>query len=169
MRRWLGIGCLLVVLGLAGAWWFSPEQVLKRRTVSLLSTLTMDRGAGKTTRQFATYSLNRLLAPEVELDTPTIREANGTFERAELESAFSWLANQARETRFDLKNLHSISVKGDTGTVKVTLEGLVELPVYRPADGLYLATFDWVKTEDGWRLTRASWRDAGPAKGAKSS
>jgi ketosteroid isomerase-like protein len=37
---------------------------------------------------------------------------------------------------------------------------LVELPTYRPADGEYDATFDWEKGEDGWRLARASWREA---------
>jgi hypothetical protein len=159
MKRMLRVAGAVGFLALASVWWFSPTQVLKRRTLSLMSTLTMDRGAGKTSRQFATYSLNRLLAPEVKLENPTIHEANGTFERTELESAFSWLANQARETRFELKKVLSISVNGDVGSVEVALEGLVELPAYRPADGQYHASFDWVKMEDGWRLTRASWRD----------
>lgn len=161
MKRVSIIGGVLVVMVLAAAWWFSTTQVVKRRTVALLSTLTLDRGSGKTTRQFATYSLNRLLAAEVVLEGDSIREANGTFERAELESAFSWVANQAKETRFELTEIHSISIKEDQATVEITLEGLVQLPSYRPADGAYDATFEWIKDKDGWRLTSARWSESG--------
>lgn len=149
-----GVIALLIVLGI---WWFSPTQVLKRRTQSLLSTLTLDSGAGRASRSLATYSLNRLLAPRVELNTPTIQEANGTFDRPEMESAFTWLGNQAKQTRFELKKFHSVTVEDDVGQVKLTLLGLVELPNYRPADGTYEVSFDWKKGEDGWRLTRADW------------
>jgi hypothetical protein len=37
------------------------------------------------------------------------------------------------------------------------LSGLVELPHYRPADGLYDVSFDWKNGDDGWRLARAVW------------
>lgn len=157
MKRLVSLGGVLALLIILGIWWFSPPQVLKRRTQSLLSTLTMDAGAGRASRAMATYSLNNLLAPQVELNTPTIPEANGLFERQELESAFTWLANQAKQTRFDLKKIHSVTVNDDLGKVKLTLVGLVELPNYRPADGSYEVSFDWNKGEDGWRLTRADW------------
>jgi hypothetical protein len=151
----------LAVVGLLAVfalWWFSPTQVLKRRTESLLTTLTLDGGSGKVGRQMRVYSLNGLLASGVELDNPAIKEANGTFERAELESAFSWLCEQAKQTRFKAGKFHSISVSGDKARVTLTLNGLVELPTYRPADGKFDATFDWQKDEDGWRLARASWK-----------
>ena len=152
---------LLALLGGFLFWWFSPGQIVKRRTGSLLSTLTLESGSGVSGRQLGTYSLNALLASEVKLDTPTITEANGTFEREELESAFSWLCNQAKQTRFELKDFKSVEVDGDTAVVVVLLEALVELPTYRPADGRYDATFDWRREEDGWRLTRARWDVAG--------
>lgn len=139
-------------------WWFSPVQVLKRRTESLLTTLTLDSGTGKAGRQMAAYSLNSLLASQVELENPEIEEANGSFERAELESVFSWLCNQARQTRFEAGKFHSVSVNGDAAKVKLSLTGLVEMPTYRPADGTYEVAFDWQKEEDGWRLHRAVWR-----------
>ena len=146
------------VLVIFGVWWFSPTQVLKRRTQSLLTTLTLDGGSGKIGRQMAGYSLNALLAAEVELENPTLTEANGRFERAELESAFSWLCEQAKQTHFKLKNFKSVTLQGDKAQVALTLDGLVVLPSYRPADGLYEVTFDWKKEEDGWRLTRAAWQ-----------
>lgn len=148
------------LLAAFGVWWFSPTQVLKRRTQSLLSTLTLDGGSGKVSRQMAVYSLNSLLAPRIELENPTIREANGSFERPELESAFTWLCGQAKQTRFKAEKFHSITISGDKAQVRLTLTGLVELPTYRPADGRFDATFDWAKEEDGWRLARASWREA---------
>ena len=152
---------LIVLAALAGfcAWWFSDTQVLKRRTQSLLTTLTLDSGTGKVGRQMGSYTLNSLLAAEVELDTPTIKEANGKFQRDELESLFSWLCNQAKETRFSLQDLHSVTVNGDKATVKLALIGLVVLPSYRPADGTYDVTFDWQKEKDGWRLTHATWTE----------
>ncbi len=157
MKRYLIPLAALVMLGLFGLWWYSPTQVIKRRTANLLSTLTLDKGEGKTTRHLGAYSLNGLLADTVELETPTINEANGSFEREELESAFSWLCDQAKRTNFEMKEFREIKFAGDKATVKLVLTGLVELPTYRPADGNYQVTFGWVKGKDGWRLERAVW------------
>lgn len=158
MKRIVIFAGVMVAAVAFGIWWFSPVQVLKRRTESLLATLTLDSGTGKAGRQMAAYSLNTLLASQVELENPEIQEANGSFERAELESAFSWLCNQAKQTRFQAGKFHSVSVSGDAAQVKLSLTGLVELPAYRPADGAFEVTFDWQKDEDGWRLNRAVWR-----------
>lgn len=157
MKRYIFPGIVLLAMIGFTFWWFSPTQALKRKTNNLLAALTMDADSGRVGRQTGAYSLNALLAEQVELDTPTIKEANGTFERNEMESAYGWLSNQAKQTRFELKTLHSIDITGDKAVVKLTLFGLVELPTYRPADGTYDVVFDWVKKEDGWRLTKATW------------
>lgn len=146
-----------IVLILLGAWWFSPTQVLKRRTLSMLETLTMDATTGTAGRQIGAYTLNSLLAPEVELDTPTIPQANGSFDRSELESAYSWLCAQAKQTHFKLGEFRAITITDQVGKVEFTVDALVELPVYRPADGDFIVTFDWQKGDEGWRLTRATW------------
>lgn len=151
---------LVAILGILAAWWFSATQVLKRRTHSLLTTLTMDAGTGRAGRHLGAYSLNSILAPSVELITPTIKEANGSFGRSELESAYSWLCDQAKQTHFEVRDFRSITITGAQATMNVTLTGLVELPNYRPADGTYEVVFDWQKGDDGWRLTRAKWDKA---------
>jgi hypothetical protein len=156
MRKSIYAVAAVFLLGL-GVWWYSPEQILKRRTLSLLDTLTMAAGDGKNTRQFAIYSLNSLLAEEVELENPTLQEANGRFERPEMESAFSWLARQAKETRFEVLKWQSITTDGQKGTTILALEGRVELPHYRPVDGEFDAQLEWVNEKDGWRLVRAVW------------
>lgn len=141
-------------------WWYSPTQVIKRRTAALLSTLTMAAGDGKANRHMGAYALNGLLAAQVTLETPTIDEANGSFEREELESAFKWLCDQAKQTKFEMEEFRGITISGEKAQVKIQLTGLVELPTYKPADGNYDVTFDWVKEKDGWRLSRAVWDKA---------
>lgn len=154
------IGLPLVIIALLGAflfWWFSPVQVVKRRTGTLLQTLTLDSSSGKATRQAGVYSLNALLASEVELETQTLSEANGTFDRSDLESAFSWLCEQARETRFELVGIRSIRIDGDAAIVDCVLEAKVEMPLTRPVDGRHRATLHWTREENVWRLSKASW------------
>ena len=156
-RLAISLALLAAVAGLA-AWWLSDTQVLKRRTHSLLTTLTIDSGNGKVGRQMGAYALNSLLAEQIELANPTLQEADGSFERSELEAAYSWLCNQCKETLFELRKIHSITVNGTDGNVSLTLVGLVELPTYRPVDGTFDVMLDWKKHEDGWRLTRATWK-----------
>jgi len=160
MKRFLAPAAMVVLLTGFLLWWFSPGQVLKRRTLSLLETMTMDSSAGRSSRQLGVYSLNALLASEVELETPSISQANGTFEREDLESAFTWLCQQANKTSFELERFDSVSVAGDTGEVVFLVDALVELPAYRPADGTYQVRFSWRNGDDGWRLERAEWIEA---------
>jgi hypothetical protein len=162
MKRILPIFAMALVVVLAAVWWFSPKQVLKRRTLSLLDTLTMEAGESRGARQLGTYSLNALLASEVELDTPTIGEANGTFDCGTLESAYSWLARNARQTRFEQDRIVSITANDGEGTVVFTLEALVELPEHKPVDGHFEVTFRWRRDEDKtWRLASATWDETG--------
>lgn len=163
MKRILPI-LIVVVLALAAAiWWFSPQQVVKRRTSTLLRTLTLETGTGKASRQMGVYSLNALLAKDVTLENPTIQEANGSFDREELGSAFSWICEQAKQTKFELLSVHSIKVEGGHADISFSLNALAELPNYRPADGNYEVTLRWVNDEkEGWRLSRAEWKEAKP-------
>ncbi len=157
MKRYLIPAIVVVLLVGFCFWWYSPRQVIQRRTHSLLETLTFEKGGGRASRNLGGYAFHDLLAAEVELKTPTIPEANGRFSRDDLEAAYSWLANQAKETRFEMKEIHDISIEDTTAIVKCALFGMVELPTYRPADGNYDVTFNWVKEKDGWKLIRAVW------------
>jgi hypothetical protein len=157
MRRLLPVILTVIIAGGCLYWWFSPEQVVKRRTESFLKILTLEATESPTSRQMGAYSLNALLAGQVALENPTINEANGSFERPDLESAYAWLCQQAKQTRFELVNFESVTISGKAAKVTFTLNALVELPTYRPADGVYQVVFDWQEAEDGWRLTSAKW------------
>jgi len=158
MRR---IAPIIIVVAIAAGflyWWFSPVQIIKRQTENFLEIITLQASASPARRQLGGYSLNAILGEQVILENSTIPEANGTFDRAELESAYAWLCQQARHTRFDLTRFRSVAVEAKQATVSFTLSALVELPTYRPADGTYEVVFDWQKADDGWRLTAARWK-----------
>ena len=133
---------IVLLLGLTGflVWWFQPAQVVKRRTNTLLEILTLDEGTGSSIRQMGGYSINKLLAPEVEL-----------------ESAYTSLCNRAKFSRFSMAAVRLIDIDGDTARVDCSVDALVELPEIRPADGRYDCSFVWIRADDGWRLTKAVW------------
>jgi hypothetical protein len=150
------IAAALIVIGGFLVWWLSPGQVLKRRTEKLLSALTLTEGRNKALGHMGVYSLNSMITKELELETPT-EQANGTFEREQIESGFSYLGSQAEFTKFDVKDFQSVAVDGNRATVTVLIEGVVALSNYRPVDGLYQVSLDWQLEEDGWRLSKAKW------------
>lgn len=157
MKRLVIVAVVTSILFAVSLWWFSPSEVVKRRTHKLLEILAFESGGGRGARQMGVYSLNAILAPEVKLTAKSIPEANGTFERNEMESAYSWLGEQAKQTHFNLEKIHSLKIAGVDATIHFTVEALVEMPNYRPADGRYKVVFHWQKFENVWRLAEAKW------------
>ena len=160
MKRYLIPAVIVALLAGFVVWWLSPVQVVTRRTKSLLSAMTLQEGRGKASSTLSVYSLNPLIAKELILETPTISQANGTFDRSEIESGFSWLANQGKFTKFKIEELRSVTINGDRATVDAKIEGVVVLSEMRPADGLYDVELDWIREDDGWRLSKAKWIEA---------
>jgi len=157
MKRLALTALILALLGSFIYWWWLPTQVLKRHTSQILHTLTLEPGTGRSARQLGVYALNALLASSVQLDTPTLPGANGTFDRSEIESAFSWLCEQAKQSHFKLEKFHSVTIDGDQADVAFAIEALVELPGSRPVEGHYEVTFRWQLEHDTWHLTRSNW------------
>ncbi len=158
MKKLLIVLAMLVVLIPLGVWWFSPEQVVMRRTKHLMEVVSLSEGTGGPLRQAKVFSMNAMLAPEVVMETPEIPDANGTFDKQEVESAFSWICQNAKSSRFEVTDFKNVEVDGDRAKVRVTVEGYMELPVYRPADGAFDVTIDWVKGGDGWRYEKVVWK-----------
>lgn len=146
---------ILVPLGM---WWFSPEQAVMRRTQHLMEVLTLSGGSGAPMRQVKVYSMNALLAPEVELVVPDVPDANGSFDKEEMEAAFSWICQNAKRSHFDLIAFRDVDVIGDTATVRFLAEGYMELSTGRPADGRFEVTVVWKKGGDGWRYDKIVWK-----------
>jgi len=156
MKRLVSIVIIIALLAGFAFWWNSPAQIITRRTQALLQTLTMERKDSKVTRQGGVYQLDALLAEDVELDTPTIPEANGTFPRSEIISSFSSLCESAKQMRCKLEKIRSLEITDDDADISVILEALVDVANYHPVDGRYEVTFHWQRYKDhNWRLTRA--------------
>ncbi len=156
-RLIVGAGVLLVTVGFL-VWWFHPDHVLKRRTRSLLDTLTLAEGAGTAARNLKAYPLNRLLAAQVELVGTGDRRADGVFSRSEVESGFSWLATNARSSSVVVRRFEAVTRDGDRGEVRVVVDARVELRDAVALDGPHDVRLGWVRGDDGWRLESAEWR-----------
>jgi len=156
MKKRLLISIVSIIVVLSAAWWFSPEQVIKRRSISLFEILTIDLSKPPTTRALAVYSLHPYLATEVEVSTPTPDEANGTFAREELESAFSSICQHALQCRFSEPVFEQVSIDGKRASVELNLQANVEFPGLRIADGPFRVKLDWLRGEKDWLLERAA-------------
>ncbi|MFD2256331.1 hypothetical protein ACFSSA_06570 [Luteolibacter algae] len=151
---------LLLILVPTGMWWFSPEQVIMRRTKHLMEVLTLSEGIGGPLRQAKVYSMNGMLAPEVEMITPDISEANGTFDKQEIESAFSWICQNAKRSNFRITEYRDVEIEGERARVRVFVEGYIEIGATRPADGYFEVVIHWVKGGDGWRFEKVIWQNS---------
>ena len=160
MKRPATILALLLILIGFGIWWFSPTQVVKRRTHDLCKVLTLDAGTPPAGRTLGAFKLDRLLQPNVELDIPSIPDASGTLERSDIDSSFKWLCANAKETRFKIIRIDSIFIDRDLANVRARLEAHVLLSGTQLVDSPGDASFTWRKTEDGWRLEKASWSES---------
>lgn len=155
MKKKVIISVLSVSIVLSAAWWFSPQQVIIRRSISLFEVLTIDLSKPPTTRALAVYSLHPFLAPEVEISTPAPEEANGTFAREELESAFSSICQHALQCRFSEPVFDDVKIKGKRASVALSLQAKVEFPEMRVADGPFRVKLEWLRGEKDWLLVRA--------------
>jgi len=156
-KPWIALIASTVLVPL-GMWWFSPEQVVMRRTKHLMEVLSLSEGTGGPLRQAKVFSMNAMLAPEVKLVIPEIADANGTFDKIEMESAFSWICQNAKHSRFDVTAFRNVALNGDSATVNFLAKGYIELPAGRPADGTFDVTVVWKKGADGWRYDKVVWK-----------
>jgi ketosteroid isomerase-like protein len=147
-------GVILIPLGM---WWSSPENVIMRKTKRLMEVLSLSEGSVGPLRQAKVFSMNGMLAPDVELVIPEIEDANGTFDKEELESAFTWICKNAKESQFDVIAFRDVVLNGDTATVSCIVKGYLDLGYVRPADGTYDVTIVWKKGGDGWRYNEVVW------------
>ena len=159
MKKLSFIAAALLVSIPLGMWWFSPAQVVKRKTEHLMAVMSISDGTGRPLRQAKVFSMNGMLAPQVRLGIPDIAEANGTFDRQEMESAFSWICQNAKRSDFRITGFRNLDITDDGAEVRFFAEGFLELSAGRPADGKFDVTIRWVKGGDGWRYDKVVWKN----------
>lgn len=157
MKKLWMLLAVIVILVPVSIWYFAPEKVLQRRAKHLIEVISMSEGTGGALRQAKVFSMNAMLAPEVELVIPDIGDANGTFDKQELESGFSWICQNAKLSDFRIIEYRKIEVNGETGMTHIRVRGFMELPTGRPAEGVFDVVIHWKKGGDGWRFHKIVW------------
>lgn len=154
MKKWI---ILVIAASVAASclWWFSPEQVIRRRTLSFFDVISVDVSKPPTTRALAVYQLHPYLAPEVEISSSAHEDASGTFVRDELESAFSSICQHAVQCRFYEAQISDVAIDGKRATVSVSLQVKLEFQSLKVADGPFRAKLEWERGEKNWLLVRA--------------
>lgn len=144
---------LVVALVLVAAlfWWFSPAQMLKRRTASLIELMNLS-GAGEA-RVMEVNALSGLLAEDVVMELSFRTGLDPVVQRDDIVSGYVMLSRRVRKSRFELLRYESIRIDGDAADVEFTMKGLVELPEIRILDGEYRMVFHWLQQDGDWRLS----------------
>lgn len=150
-RLIVGIVVLAAVAGFV-IWWFSPTQVLKRRTRALLDTVTVDASSGRIARGMQASGIDGFLAPRVNLEVPD-EEASGSWRRDEVGAGFRYVAARCDFTRFELDSIESLVIGEDSATLDGWIDAEVQVDKKTRVSGRYRTEFTWTKSEDRWRIT----------------
>jgi len=136
-------------------WWFSARHEVKRRTVALLDTVTIDAGGNRIARGFQAAGIDGILASRIILMVPS-DEASGARSRDEVAAGFRFVADQADFTRFDLDRIESITIADDRATVVATLDAKVQVEGHAQVDGRYRTEFEWTRLDRRWLISRVA-------------
>jgi hypothetical protein len=152
------IACVLVLLFIPfSMWWFSEERAVKRRSDHLIDVMTIDAESRGVFRQLKAYSLGGVLADQIELESSTVEKVNGSYPKDQIESAFSWICQNSKESIFEITEFREVKIEGDRAIVRATVEGFIEVKGGRPVDGSSDVTLFWVKSDGNWVLTKMIW------------
>lgn len=162
-RPLLVAAALIVALAGSLAFWFSPTQVVKRRVLAMIRTASVPESMPEIARASRGRNLSDYLAPTVRLAGPEHVDEipQGGIDRSQIAAAYTAAAGMCRFISLEDVEFESIDVLGDSAEVRFTVDAIVQLPSSRPLDGIQHVELQWSKTDDGWRLTRASWTESG--------
>ena len=152
---------ILVLAGLA-FWWFSPTQVLKRRTAAFIDTANVpvamsDLGRSARGKHVSDYLANRI---SVKSPEALAEEVGREFTRDEAAGLYSGVARYCKEISITDLEFEAVEVDGDVASVRFTADTIVDLPNRRPVDGLITANSFWRKTDNGWLLESFEWSES---------
>lgn len=139
-------------------WWFSPTQMLKRKTASLMGLMNLS-GTGEA-RVMEVNAFRGLLADNVEMELSFRTGLDPVLGRDDIVSGYVMLSRRVQKSRFELLRYESVQIDGDAADVAFIMKGLVELPEIRILDGEYRMVFHWLEQEGDWRLAGVRELDA---------
>lgn len=152
---------LLVLLAVLTAatgftiWWFSPAQVVTRKTHKLLETLSLAADSGDAPRQLRSVALERQLAAHVLLKVTDDEGFDGPQSRSDLLALYSALCKITKASTFKLQGIQSLQIQDGRAEMTAQVSAHVELSdASKPYNGDYPTRFVWQKSGDhGWQLS----------------
>jgi hypothetical protein len=132
--------------------WYSPREVVKRRVDRLLGVMSFEKGESRMARQGGVYGLSALLGAEVELACEDHPEANGLFDKRQLEEAYTWLVGHVELSQWERVSFESVKEVKQFFEVVVVVDGEIRLADSKPMDGRYRVFLVWEKDDAGWYM-----------------
>jgi hypothetical protein len=155
-KLYLVAGLLLLLIPF-GMWWSSEERAVKRRSDHLMDVISISADARGVFRQLKAYSLSGVLAEQIDFESSTVEKLNGSYPRGQIESAFSWICQNAKESIFEITEFREVKIEGDRAIVRAKAKGFIEIKGDRPVDGVSDVTLYWIKADGSWVLTKIVW------------
>lgn len=161
MKRIAIPAVVLAIVGLA-IWWFSPTQVLKRRTAAFIDTANVPSNMSDIGRGARGKNLSDYMADRVRVDSPEdlAEELGREFSRDRAAALYTVVARYCREISITDLIFESVTHDGDHAVVRFSADTIVDLPNRRPVDGIVTVESRWQKTEGDWLLESFEWSES---------
>ena len=165
VRRYAIILGVIAALVLFGLWWFSAEQVVKRRVTSLFETAEVPESMASPGRLARGTHVAKYVADRVRVRPPTDARLPISLavpiSRDNVSQYYSATAKYARSITFEDLTFKTVEIIDDEAKVSFSIDGIVDLPSRRPVDGILHVESVWRKIEGDWLLVEFSWQEQG--------
>jgi hypothetical protein len=152
-----------VLLAVSGFlfWWFSAEQVLKRRVASMIDAAQVPATMSDAGRKARGTHVAKFLAKQLHLvppegfDLPVSDRVN----RDTATALYSGAASYAKEMTFTDLHVEEVDVRDAEADVRFRVDGIIDLRSRRPVDGILHVESRWEKADGVWLLGEVSWTE----------
>ncbi len=158
MRRWFVAVFAVVLTVVFVAWWNSPTQVVKRRTKTLVTILTIPASEQEAARKVRSMGLDAFLDDSIQLAAHDIPELADPFDREQISGGFTYFCQRVISSDFTLKKFQSVAIDNEEACVKALISVRLDLPGgNHGVNGNYEATLLWHRSKQAWKLKSADW------------
>jgi hypothetical protein len=145
------------------AWWNSSTQVVKRRTKSLVTVLTIPASEQEGVRKVRSMGLDPFLDDSIQVVAKGIPELEDPLDREQINGAFTYFCQRVTSSDFSVKKFQSVEINGEEARVKALISVHLDLPGGdRGVSGTHEVTLLWQHAKQAWKLKSVDWNKIGP-------